>query len=67
MHDMVTADHGPKFHGFRGLIDGRLVCVIPLKALHEESERGIVRRLMRRQGADCDRCRGCIIGRHQDN
>lgn len=66
MHDMVAADHGPGFHGFRGEIDGQLVCVIPTQALHEDNERRIVRGVMARQGANCGQCRGCIIGRHKD-
>ena len=66
MHDMVTTDHGPNFHGFRGLIDGEIVCVATPRVLHDASERRIMRDLVRRQGGDCSQCRGCFIGRHND-
>lgn len=66
MHDMVTADHGPKFHALRGLIDGKLVCIVTPRALYDASEQRIVRDLVKRQGGDCDQCRNCVIGRHDD-
>ena len=66
MHDMVTADHGPDFHGFRGLIDGEIVCVATSRVLYDASERRIMRDLVRRQGGDCDQCRACIVGQHID-
>lgn len=64
MHEMVTADLGPGFHGFRGLIDGKLVCVATPQVLHDAAARRIMRDLVRRQGGDCDACRRCLMGRH---
>ncbi|GGX49414.1 hypothetical protein GCM10010341_83860 [Streptomyces noursei] len=65
LHEMVTLDLGPDFHGFRGEIDGKFVCVATPQVLHDATERGIMRDLVRRQGGDCKSCANCLIGRHE--
>lgn len=64
MHEMITIDLGPDFHGLRGEIAGKIVCVATPQVEHDPQEREIVRRLIKRQGGDCPSCRNCLIGQH---
>jgi len=66
MHEMLTIDLGPSFNGFRGLVDGRIVCVATPRVEHDARARSAVRDLIQRQGGDCAACRKCIIGRHEN-
>lgn len=62
MHGLLIKDFGPGFIGFRGEVDGRLVCVATPAVKHDPEVRAVIRELIRRQGGDCDSCRGCPIG-----
>ncbi len=64
MHELLTADLGPDFYGFHGLVTGRIVCVATPRVEHDAEARRIVRNLIRRQGGDCAACQACIIGQH---
>lgn len=62
MHNLLIKDFGPAFIGFRGEVDGRLVCVATPKVTHDPQARAVMRDLIRRQGGDCSSCRKCLIG-----
>lgn len=64
MHELLTIDLGPDFNGFRGLVDGRIVCVATPRVEHDAQARSAVRDLITRQGGDCAACRNCVIGKH---
>lgn len=64
MHEMITADLGPSFCGWRGSVSGKIVCVVTPRVEHDPKKRGIVRELIKRQGGDCESCKACIVGKH---
>lgn len=64
MHELLTMDLGPDFNAFRGLVDGRIVCVATPRVEHSAEARRAVRDLIQRQGGDCAACRQCIVGQH---
>ncbi|WP_411130150.1 hypothetical protein [Streptomyces sp. x-19] len=56
-------DLGPNFHGFRGEIGGKIVCITTPRALHDGTEQHIMTDLVKRQGGDYLACRNCPIGK----
>lgn len=63
MHQLLTADLGPGFYGFQGMVDGKHVCMATYEVEHDADKRRIVRDLFERQGGDCASCLNCPIGR----
>ena len=54
--------------GFEGHVleeDGEIVCILAPAAATNRAIQGRVRRLMRGQGIDCRKCRGCPVGTAQ--
>lgn len=62
MTKVVTIDLGPTFIGQGIQIDGELVCVVSPDVSEDSSALAQVRDMMRRQGTDCRKCRGCQVG-----
>lgn len=56
MHEFVTYDPGPGFVGMSGRVGERIVCVVTSRVHTDPSVRRDARRLVRRQGGDCDTC-----------
>src|SRR5690606_23879035 len=67
MHELLTADLGPDFYGFHGLVTGRIVCVATPRVEHDAAARRIVRNLIRRQGGARAACQAGIIGQHDEH
>lgn len=54
--------------GFEGHVleeNGEIVCILAPAAATNRAIQGRVRRLMRGQGIDCRKCRGCPVGTAQ--
>lgn len=56
MHELFTHDPGPGFVGMSGRVGDRIVCVVTPRVHTDESVRQDARKLIRRQGGDCDTC-----------
>lgn len=65
MHEMLMEDLGPDFYAWRAKVAEKIVCMATPRVEHDAEARRIVRGLIKRQGGDCESCRGCVIGRHE--
>lgn len=62
MFTCTTADLGPGFIGWAGVVDGREVALVTPRALDDVIIRAQVAELLRRAGFDCSSCSGCPLG-----
>ena len=65
MHELLIEDLGPDFYGMQAKAGREIVCMATPRVEHDAEARSIVRRLIKRQGGDCESCRGCVIGKHE--
>lgn len=59
---LVIADYGPTFTGWVSRQEDGFVCVASEKVRDDAAARQAVRELVRKEGADCRTCAGCLIG-----
>lgn len=59
---MVVTYDKPGFEGHVLKDGGEIVCVLATAAATDAGIQARVRRLMRGQGIDCRKCRGCPVG-----
>jgi hypothetical protein len=62
---MIVEFDRPGFEGHVLEKDGEIVCILTPAAATNRAIQGRVRRLMRGQGIDCRKCRGCPVGAAQ--
>jgi hypothetical protein len=62
MGKLLTADLGTGIIGWRGEINGSMVCVATPRVLHDPAAWRKMRDLVKLQGGDCDGCQGCPLG-----
>lgn len=60
---LIIVDYGPAFTGWVSRQEDGYVCVASEKIRDDATARQAVRELVRREGADCKACGGCLIGR----
>lgn len=60
---LVIADYGPTFTGWVSRQKDGFVCVVSEKVRDDAAARQAVRELAKKEGADCAKCGGCLIGR----
>lgn len=59
---LSIVDMGPKFAGWAGVANGRMICVAPPEIARSEQARSSMREIVKRAGRDCEGCRGCLLG-----
>ncbi|WP_407563388.1 hypothetical protein [Streptomyces sp. 184] len=56
-YDVFVEDLGPEFTGWSGMVNGKMVCIVPPTAFEQHAVQHSVRALVRRQGvsvvSDC--------------
>ncbi len=59
--ELYIADYGPQFTGWIKRRAERMVCVATPRVQTDATARAAIRELVRREGADCAECGGCLI------
>ena len=62
MFECTTADLGPDFIGWAGVVDGRAVAIMTPRALDDVIIGAQVAELLSRAGFDCSSCLECPLG-----
>lgn len=65
MSTVIDLDLGPGHYAHALKIDGEMVCILTPQAATDTDVQEHVRRLMKGQGTDCRKCRGCAVGTAQ--
>lgn len=65
MSTVIEVDLGPGHYAFGAEVHDEWVCALNPAVASDEHLQELVRRFMAREGRDCRKCRGCIVGTAQ--